>query len=48
MYKNRGKTIHMIYDKRQIINPNCACSNVVEVDTLQFRHIDLVILDLEY
>ena len=48
MYRNRGRTIHMTYDKRQIINPNCEYEDVVKVDTLPFGHIDLVLLGLDF
>ena len=40
-HKNRGKKIHMMHDKRPIINLNCAYEDVVKVNTLL---LDILIL----
>ena len=46
--ENKGKTINMTYDKRFIVNPQCAFEDVKIVNTLPFGHIDLDMLSLEY
>ena len=46
--ENKGKTINMTYDKRFIVNPQCAYENVTMVNTLPFGHIDLDMLSLTY
>ena len=45
---NKGKVINMTYDKRFIVNPQCAYEDVTIVNTLPFGHIDLDMLSLEY
>ena len=45
---NKGKVINMTYDKRFIVNPQCAFEDVTIVNTLPFGHIDLDMLSLEY
>ena len=45
---NKGKVINMTYNKRFIMNPQCAFEDVTIVNTLPFGHIDLDMLSLEY
>ena len=46
--ENKGKVINMTYDKRFIVNLQCAFEDVTIVNTLPFGHIDLDMLSLEY
>ena len=46
--ENKGKIVNMTYDKRFIVNPQCAFEDVKIVNTLPFGHIDLDMLLLEY
>ena len=46
--ENKVKFVNMTYDKRFIVNPQCAFEDVKIVNTLPFGHIDLDMLLLEY
>ena len=46
--ENKGKIINMTYDKRFIVNPQCAFEDVTIVNTIRFGHIGLDMMSLEY